>query len=381
MAINVDGFSVLAPPAKRQQLHTEARQGRWLYELEHALLLQSDKKQGGSHQTGGERSDPGELLLRTERESPVPRAADNSGAESAAAAGVAAGAAAAAALSAATPAVSAPAANDAVAGPQGAAALTAAGNANSATFGRAAAPGVDAPRNGDDLVGADGKAAQATNAPIQPPGWSAAADGQLANEPTHAAGWIAAVGAPSAATVLGAYGAAMATLGPSRGGSGGAPSGGASAIKAATGAAPGQPQAMGFGPGAERAPNTDGGEADILGESPAARNRSAAIQPDGEQYAERRMHVFQDAQGVRAWIRDAAIGGAQVAGLAQAMSGELVASGAPLTALTVNGRRVALPAAALHADALRDDYTTDDESGAERAAAESPTIIYENGAI
>lgn len=81
-----------------------------------------------------------------------------------------------------------------------------------------------------------------------------------------------------------------------------------------------------------------------------------------EEYARRLLHVYRDADGVQAWIRDAGIGLAQARQLAQAMASELAGAGAPLSALTLNGKRLPLSApgsASDNADDAHDAYDAD----------------------
>jgi hypothetical protein len=71
-------------------------------------------------------------------------------------------------------------------------------------------------------------------------------------------------------------------------------------------------------------------------------NASYAVQR--EPFEKRLLHLFHDAQGAHVWVRDAELGAAQAHALAQALAGELENTGNRLAALTVNGRKVALPA-------------------------------------
>lgn len=77
----------------------------------------------------------------------------------------------------------------------------------------------------------------------------------------------------------------------------------------------------------------------------------AAPPVEGDGYASRLLHVYLDAEGVQAWLRDAAVDVGNSAALAQAIASELAGAGNRLTALTVNGRRLALPAHGVPASA------------------------------
>ncbi len=80
--------------------------------------------------------------------------------------------------------------------------------------------------------------------------------------------------------------------------------------------------------------------------------RGAPRRPaDGEDYASRLLHVYRGADGVQAWIRDASLDAASLPGLAEAMVDQLGDAGARLAALTVNGRRLALPTSAPRGEA------------------------------
>ena len=331
MAINVDGYAdgqgVQAPGAGRQRLHTEARQGRWLYELEHALLLQSGKKPeaegAADHKAGND--DP---LRKPQRERAAARARDDG-------AGTASGGAAPAAPLTAVAGQAAGAADPAVGAPVKAGAAQATSAADTSAPAAAAGP-----------HGADADA----------PAWSPA--------------WSAAAVTPSSAAVLGAYGAAMAPRAPVS-----APAGAGAAVAAPEAPArtlPGLAMAADAG-----APPAREAEAEAEPDAePAPENGAAPT--DGDEYAQRLLHVYRDAQGVQAWIRDAAIGPAQIPALAQAMAGELGA--VPLAALTVNGRRQALPGGAARDQNTQDDYIGGEGTGDHTARTAPPRDINATGA-
>jgi len=58
------------------------------------------------------------------------------------------------------------------------------------------------------------------------------------------------------------------------------------------------------------------------------------------QYDKRAMHVYVGADGVHAWIRDAALPRGQVNAVMQALAAEVALTGRNLAALTVNGKQV-----------------------------------------
>jgi hypothetical protein len=84
-----------------------------------------------------------------------------------------------------------------------------------------------------------------------------------------------------------------------------------------------------------------------------------------DEYDQRLMHVSQDDAGVHAWIRDAAIGTAQLPALTLAMASELGAAGVPLAELTVNGRRIDLPRGSrpMSNNAEDDEFVTESTTG------------------
>ncbi|MES2352193.1 MAG: hypothetical protein V4641_31885 [Pseudomonadota bacterium] len=174
--------------------------------------------------------------------------------------------------------------------------------------------------------------------------------------------------------MLAAYGAAGATL--STAGAAGADSADGALAPAAKSAAAMRP---GMAMAGTDAPADAPQEALPESETPPPSADSPAPPPDGEEYASRLLHVYRNADGVQAWIRDASLGQVQAQQLAQVMASELGEAGSPLSALTVNGRRLALPTGALPADEQQDDYAADAAApaGAEHRAAES---INANGA-
>lgn len=83
----------------------------------------------------------------------------------------------------------------------------------------------------------------------------------------------------------------------------------------------------------------------VLDEQPI--NQAAGTSPDAtltssdEQYPVRQLHMFQNQDGVQAWIRDAGLSQPQAVAVGQAMSHELKNSGLKLNTLMVNGKKVA----------------------------------------
>jgi hypothetical protein len=107
-----------------------------------------------------------------------------------------------------------------------------------------------------------------------------------------------------------------------------------------------------------RAPAVGGAQADAAMASAMEQDAPAAAgEPDGgdtQAYAQRLLHIYQDQNQVQAWIRDAALAPAHIAAVAQALAGQLSAQGTRLSALTVNGRAVALGYAAGAAGGFQD---------------------------
>lgn len=336
MAINVDGYGATAPATgPAQRLQTDARQTRWLYEVEHAMLLQAGKKPTGA----------GRGAVADEGRRPVH---ERDAAESDAAQRGDAGAAVAP-RTAALPPVEAPSGNG----------VPAAAAPDGATH---AAAHTGAVARGDGAGPAHGVAAAQARAG--------------AVEAVVAASAAAQDGAtPSPAAVQSLYGVAAAGL--QRGAAGGGDTaltvqktGAATAGWTLAGSAAADPASQ--RPGSARPEQSE--------ETPAPAERRE--EADAEQYADRLLHVYRDADGVQAWLRDAALGAAQARQVAQAMAVELGAAGAPLAALTVNGQRLPLPLAPATGDGhqQRDDYTGDNAAPPSPEAT-SPWTINANGAV
>lgn len=123
----------------------------------------------------------------------------------------------------------------------------------------------------------------------------------------------------------------------------------------------------------ETANETTNGAADTARAALDGRAASLAAAAD-EAYAAAKLHIYQDGAGVQAWIRDAALGATQAPGLLRSMAAQLGADGARLSALTVNGKTVAAPAA--RADQFIQSATTDGGPG----TAPSDPSSYAQGA-
>lgn len=73
-----------------------------------------------------------------------------------------------------------------------------------------------------------------------------------------------------------------------------------------------------------------------------------AAAPDGarqaadDEYSLRNLHLYREGDTVQAWLRDSRVGPGQAQALARAVAAELAGEGAQLRALTVNGKPVAL---------------------------------------
>ncbi len=84
----------------------------------------------------------------------------------------------------------------------------------------------------------------------------------------------------------------------------------------------------------------EAGMADLATTEEAAPEAASAPAFDGDLYAKQQLHLFHGDGGVHAYVRDAALDAVQAVSLLQTMSIELGAAGTRLNGLTVNGRRV-----------------------------------------
>ena len=69
--------------------------------------------------------------------------------------------------------------------------------------------------------------------------------------------------------------------------------------------------------------------------------QAADLPEEHQPYAQRKLHLYHGTDGVHAWIRDAELAEFQARSIASALNGELNSSGLKLTALTLNGKKVA----------------------------------------
>ncbi|MRW94176.1 hypothetical protein GJ699_29805 [Duganella sp. FT80W] len=329
MAINVEDYAAQGwASGHRQKMQTEARQERWMAELEHALLM-------GAKRPAQERV----------KDSTDPTAA------------------AQAALPGSLPLVAATA-TESVAGdaaPLRASAATPKAGLTSASSQTASAPAQSPQATLDASTEVAIPAAQLTTgaaianpaAVMTPPpaavsaAYAAAgAIGALGLAESETAGPIGGIGPVSGGSAVGAatWGA---TLFAQTGGQLDATSA-AGTVKAAAAqplaSALGRPGVLASSPAPEfaalpAAAQDDTEQAESMESAPSS---EPAATPDGEEYAKRLLHLYRSGDQVQAWVRDAALGQQQALGLAQAMAGAVSSSGAQLAALTVNGKRVPL---------------------------------------
>ena len=286
MEINRDGRAgqTMLPGQSEHRL-TEGRQGRWLYELEQALLLKSEKK-------------------------PVTAAPER----------------AAVSEQAATPEL-ATGGTQGVAGAGTAMAAASGGHGASAQLPTAATAAAATAKAEVDVEEAG---------PAAAPVASATLGSAIAGAPAPAA-LVMAVDQPGTMTVtpalsLAAYAAA--------GGSSHRPAseGVVGGIQPAQESKPAMMAALHWNAPADAATA-------LPAESAAPEEEAAPASAPPEQepvddYAARLLHVYQGADGVQAWVRDAGIGAAQSLLLARGMADELNNVGSRLSELTVNGKKI-----------------------------------------
>lgn len=286
MEINRDGRAGQAIlPGQSEHRLTEGRQGRWLYELEQALLIRSDKKP---------------VTAEPQREAAPDRAATpESGAGGGQGAGGAKGV-----MQAANSGHGVSQRSAAVAPAQ------VAGTRSSADEGPSTDSAAPAPISGSRIGGGIAPA--------------------LAPMAAAAQQTMTAVPALSLAAYAAAGGAGQRTANES----------------AASGVQPVQESKAVVTAALNWAAAPVGGEAPLpMAESAAPEEDAAPASAPREQepvddYASRLMHVYQGADGVQAWVRDAGIGAAQSLLLARGMADELSSVGSRLAALTVNGKKI-----------------------------------------
>jgi hypothetical protein len=286
MEINTE---IRALPGQAEHRLSESRQGRWLYELEQALMLRTPHKDAGA-------------------ERPPERAPEQAPADGAAAQPVAAVAAVPPALVAGG-APQPPQSTAAVAGPAVAAAPRAGEGA------AMAAVGVKAAATGGDAAGGDAAVAGATLPLMAQP-----------------------VALVSPALSLAAYGAAaaVAVKGASTSGeAGGTHTAQAAAALTALGLGGAAP--LTDAPALPQSQPAGSDETAEASETPAA---AEAEQAPVDEYASRLLHLYHGAGGVQAWVRDAALDAAQSVLLARGMAQEISSAGGRLSALTINGKKI-----------------------------------------
>lgn len=313
MAINLDpAEGAPAPSAGRLDRHdAEARQDRWMLELERAMFSTSAKKLRGAIQPrcAVPRQDEGALA---QQEVVRPNGADAAPATAAAAAGRRF--AGAASLSSAR--------GRGADGPQ------------PGTGSSERAPGVQAAHDASaerDMTGtrAGDQGAMAAVVHVH--------RHALADARTSAAGFVAAGGraavAPAAHIASGAATSVDVVANSGHVGS-------MQAVQAAQQAmTPAVPAAL--GQAAE--PPVDGSAPAGLGPDMAEQaDAGAATLVDVAEFDKRLMHLFSSPDGMHAYIRDAELGAAQIRSVAVALGMELAASGQSLSTLTVNGKRISL---------------------------------------
>ena len=277
MEINRDGRAgqTMLPGQSEHRL-TEGRQGRWLYELEQALLLKSEKKPVTAA--------PERAAVSEQAATPEPAVGDGQGF-----AGVG---------------------MDGAGGGDGAIPPPASAAAVKAEVGEAgtAAPVASAPP-GAAIVAASASAALA----------------MAADQPQT----MTAVPALSLAAYAAAGGTAQRP---------------ASEV-VASGIQPVQESKAAMMAGLQWSAPAVAGMASPAAEPAASEEQAAPASAPPEQepvddYAARLLHVYQGADGVQAWVRDAGIGAAQSLLLARGMADELNHVGTRLSELTVNGKKI-----------------------------------------
>lgn len=308
MSINLDNLSQAGQAGGRtDRRHPNARQDRWLLELEQAMFAQARSKP--AQHDGGAAAPLAPAAAAPAPEAPAVPATSGMAAPSAAGAhAVDTGARGAAAAAVAA----APHAGNAVHVP--------------------AAVAKEAPASAAPTAGAVSRPGQTDRAPMPSPRPDAAHTAQPASVAALAGapyGLLARQAQPSSAAEadIGVRQAARAdaTVPTWQGGQ-----------KSMARGAPAQQEAAALDlPPAQPQPGAEGEEAATAG----------APHASDDEYGLRNLHVYRDGEAVQAWLRDSRIGPAQAQAVAQAVAAELAGEGAQLRALTVNGKPVAVRAA------------------------------------
>lgn len=334
----------------RQQ--AEAKQRKWLFELEHALLAMGMKKHERApdraateaptqHRAGAQSGGPmAQQAVPQEGAATVPASPDAGQDMPGLRDHVAEAASSLAGAVASVPPVLAGAA----APEQAVAALSPAGMASAAVAGRAALPhaapslhaGVadgaavpDAGAAGSAGPVASGQAAQSVAGGVTPDTQAMpnAAPADAAPALPVQSGTVPALMAANAASA-----AQRADL------AGGAAEGGVTALQASRPASIGA-AALGLGAGPQQEPAAVQQPEPEPVEVPLPQD-AAPEQAETEPFEKRLMHLYHGTDGVQAWIRDVELNAAQARALAQTLASELGGNGVRLAALTVNGRKV-----------------------------------------
>lgn len=96
-------------------------------------------------------------------------------------------------------------------------------------------------------------------------------------------------------------------------------------------------------------------------EQPEAAAVAAGADGEGAAFDTRAMHVYVDAEGVHAWIRDAQLQGGQMRAVVQNLVAEVGTTGKRLAALTVNGRPVDPGSGAFYSEEQNELSNTPDD--------------------
>ncbi|SFV16645.1 hypothetical protein [Pseudoduganella namucuonensis] len=373
MAINLEASEAQPGAAGRfDRRHAEARQGRWLSELEHALLASG---LGRQRRAEGARAPTAETLtspsrpvgqgapvgqgesrpVAAARAGRVPAGSGPDGADSTAEAGSVDRLSPSTLDSALAPESARAAGGDAAGTAAGMAAVPTAGaapNGPTARSGHAApdAAGLVTAGAGPETAG-QSQAAIADQDGHGATGMDDAAQPAAAGSAPFAAGMATAVPrapiagpAPAAAGLVALDGDAGQAP-PARLAAAGAVTDADAGMAVKTTAVVSARTALSGAMPLSSAPEEAAAAADMpppeLDETEAPqRHAPESPEPAGEPIAKKLLHLYHGADGVQAWIRDAELNAAQVRSLAQALAGELNTSGQRLAALTVNGRKV-----------------------------------------
>jgi hypothetical protein len=111
-------------------------------------------------------------------------------------------------------------------------------------------------------------------------------------------------------------------------------------------------------------------------DEPPGSRRTQRAEAGDESFASRHLHVFQDDEGIRAWIRDTSLSSADASAVARGLRQEFGVSSLPLTALMINGKPVELASNPFHNDGFLEFMPgTGEEKGGGTVADPSKSII------